>query len=81
MMERFDDTERISMTFGDKLIDVTKGIDRLHAIVAEQKSEPGKKQAIDCPICGTKAAMIYVLSPYNGHLHAGCTACHVSIIQ
>ena len=81
MMERFADTEEITMSFGDRLINVTHGIDRLYAIVAEQKSEPGKKQIIDCPICGTKATMIYVLSPYNSHLHARCTACHVSIMQ
>ncbi len=81
MMERFADTEEITMSFGDRLINVTNGIDKLHAIVAEQKSEPGKKQIIDCPICGAKAAMTYVLSPYNGHLHAGCTVCRVSIMQ
>ena len=80
-MERFAETEEITMTLGSKVIDVARGIDRLHAIVANQKSEPGKKQTIDCPICGTKAAMSYMLSPYNGHLHAGCTACHVSIMQ
>ncbi len=81
MMERFTETEKVTMTLGGKVIDVTKGIDRLHALVAEQKCEPGRKQTIDCPICGTKAAMTYVLSPYNGHLHAGCAACHVSIMQ
>ena len=80
-MERMAEAEKITLAVGNKVIDVTKGIDRLHVLLGEQKSEPGKRQTIDCPICGAKAAMTYVLSPYNGHLHAGCTACHVSIMQ
>ena len=80
-MERMAEAEKITLAVGNKVIDVTKGIDRLHVLLEEQKSEPGKRQIIDCPICGAKAAMTYVLSPYNGHLHAGCTVCRVSIMQ
>ena len=80
-MERMAEAEKITLAVGNKVIDVTKGIDRLHVLLEEQKSEPGKRQTIDCPICGAKAAMTYVFSPYNGHLHAGCTVCRVSIMQ
>ena len=80
-MEKMAEAERITMMVGNKVIDVTKGIDRLHVLLEEKKNEPGKRETIDCPICGAKAAMTYVLSPYNGHLHARCTACHVSIMQ
>ena len=80
-MERMAEAEKITLAVGNKVIDVTKGIGRLHVLLEEQKSEPGKRQTIDCPICGAKAAMTYVLSPYNGHLHAGCTVCRVSIMQ
>ena len=80
-MERMAEAEKITLAVGNKVIDVTKGIDKLHVLLEEQKNEPGKRQTIDCPICGAKAAMTYVLSPYNGHLHAGCTVCRVSIMQ
>ncbi len=80
-MERMAEAEKMTLAVGNKVIDVTKGIDKLHVLLEEQKNEPGKRQTIDCPICGAKAAMTYVLSPYNGHLHAGCTVCRVSIMQ
>ena len=81
MMERMAEAEKVTMALDNRVIDVTKGIDKLHVIIDKQKNEPGKRQTIDCPICGAKAAMTYVLSPYNGHLHAGCTVCRVSIMQ
>ena len=80
-MERMAEAEKITLAVGYKVIDVTKGIDRLHVLLEEKKNEPGKRETVDCPICGAKAAMTYVFSPYNGHLHAGCTVCRVSIMQ
>ncbi len=80
-MEKMAEAESITMMVGNKVIDVIKGIDRLHVLLEEKTNEPGKRETIDCPICGAKAAMTYVFSPYNGHLHAGCTVCQVSIMQ
>lgn len=59
-MERLVETEKVTMTLGGRAIDVTKGIDRLYALVEKQESEPGKKQTIDCPICGVEASMTYL---------------------
>ena len=82
MMKRFVDMDKVSLSLDDgRTVDVTQGIDKLHAIVKAQKTEPGVKQTMDCPICGAKASMTYVLSPYNGHLHAGCSRCQVTIMQ
>ncbi len=43
--------------------------------------ETGEKSKTDCPFCGGKAAMSYVFSPSNGHVHASCAACHIAIVQ
>ena len=82
MMKRLVDMDKVSLSLDDgRTVDVTRGIDKLHAIVKAQKMEPGVKQTMDCPICGAKASMTYVLSPYNGHLHAGCSWCQVTVMQ
>ncbi len=81
-MEYLDKEDRMTLSLNDgRVIDVTGGLDRLFAYVSEHNDDPGKKMTIDCPICGAKSSMTYVLSPHNNHLHAGCSVCKVSIME
>ncbi len=81
-MEKLENMENVFFSLDDgRIIDVNAGMDKLLAYAAEHKCEPGEKKTIDCPICGAHGAMAYTLSPYNGHLHAICSACRIRVIE
>ena len=54
-------------------------IEKFRAKSSDQ--EASKMSTTDCPFCGAKAAMSYVFSPANGHVHASCAVCHIAIVQ
>ena len=82
MMAKLENVEKVTMTIDDgRIFDLTAGMDKLLAYVAEHKCEPGTKRTIDCPFCGKKSKMTYTFSAYNGHLRANCAACHTGIME
>ncbi len=41
----------------------------------------GDSGRMDCPACGGTGTVWYGRTDYNGHIHAGCTACGLSMMQ
>ena len=41
----------------------------------------GGSGRMDCPACGGKETVWYGRTDYNGHIHAGCSACGLSMMQ
>ena len=49
--------------------------------VLKQNPKRGIIGTMDCPLCKTKGSVSYTRSTYNGHLHAGCSACSVGVME
>ena len=59
---------------------LTRMMTFMQAVIANNP-ERGRDKVMDCPLCRATQSVYYSRSPYNGHLHAGCKNCGISLIQ